>query len=233
MSGLNLQLEKRGASLRMQVEDKIRQAIASGHFGPGQKLIERELCEMIGVGRTSVREALRQLEAEGLIVTHPHRGPSVNAVSLEEAKQLYAVRGLLEGFSGEEFAKNGTDEEMVSLGKASEEFAQAVDAHLAGPSDQTRDNLIAVKTLFYNCLMEGSHNVFVQQALTQLHNRITLLRVTSMTQPGRLLHSVSEINDIVQAIRARDAGLAGARCRFHIARAAETAVAYLERSKEN
>ena len=156
MATLNLQLEKRGATLRMQVEDKIRQAISSGHFRPGQRLVERELCEMIGVGRTSVREALRQLEAEGLIVTHPHRGPSVNAISLVEARQLYAVRGLLEGFSGEEFARNGTDEEVNLRVEAAANFSAAVSRYLAAPSERARDDLIDTKTTFYARLMEAA-----------------------------------------------------------------------------
>lgn len=66
----------------MQVADKIRQAISKGQSKPGQKLIERELCEMIRVARTFVRETLRQWEAEGLIATHAQRGPSVSQTSL-------------------------------------------------------------------------------------------------------------------------------------------------------
>ncbi len=65
MSSINLQIPRQAATLRLLVEDRIRTAIATGHFKPGQRLIERELCEQIGVGRTSVREALRQLERKG------------------------------------------------------------------------------------------------------------------------------------------------------------------------
>ena len=73
MSESSLQIPKRGATLRLLVEDKIREAISSGVLRPGQRLVERELCEMTGVGRTSIREALRQLEAEGLItVSYTH-----------------------------------------------------------------------------------------------------------------------------------------------------------------
>lgn len=224
----DLQIPKRGATLRLIVEDKIRQAISAGHFRPGQRLVERELCESLGVGRTSVREALRQLEAEGLITSHPHRGPSVSAISLEEAKQLYSVRALLESFSGQEFAANGTDEEIARLEQAADAFEAATIKHQTDPTGQTRKELIEVKTTFYRCLMEGSHNVFVEQMLTLLHNRITLLRVTSMTQPGRLSHSVAEIRDIVAAIKARNGADAAAKCRYHIEMAANTAIGYLE-----
>ncbi len=74
------------------LKTRLRSAIGSGLFKPGQRLIERELCEQVGVGRTSIREALRQLEAEGLVTTIPHRGPIVSTISVEEAEQLYDLR---------------------------------------------------------------------------------------------------------------------------------------------
>src|SRR5690242_12081163 len=101
----DLQVNRQRVTLRLRVEDKLRAAIASGRFMPGQRLIERELCALLGVGRTSVREALRQLEAEGLVSTVPHRGPMVSIISAEELEHIYAVRGLLEGYAGRKFAE--------------------------------------------------------------------------------------------------------------------------------
>ncbi len=97
---MDLNVTREAVTLRMRVEDKLRSAISNGVFKPGQRLIERELCELTGVGRTSIREAVRQLEAEGLITSIPHRGPVVTRISVEEAQQLYAVRALLEGAAG-------------------------------------------------------------------------------------------------------------------------------------
>ncbi|MBR1220397.1 GntR family transcriptional regulator [Bradyrhizobium sp. U87765 SZCCT0131] len=222
MNEINLQIPRQAATLRLLVEDKIRSAIAAGHFKPGQRLIERELCEQIGVGRTSVREALRQLEAEGLVVTVPHRGPEVSSISPDEARQLYELRALLEGFAGRNFARNGSDAAIAELGRAVDGFATA-----AQGSD--RAALVAAKTRFYAVLTQGAGNVFVTQTLTTLHNRITLLRVTSMTQAGRLDDSVAEIREIYDAIVARDPERAEALCRNHIAKAAEVAMAVLAR----
>lgn len=222
MNEINLQIPRQAATLRLLVEDKIRSAIAAGHFKPGQRLIERELCEQIGVGRTSVREALRQLEAEGLVVTVPHRGPEVSSISPDEARQLYELRALLEGFAGRNFARNGSDAAIAELGRAVDGFATA-----AQGSD--RAALVAAKTRFYAVLTQGAGNVFVTQTLTTLHNRITLLRVTSMTQAGRPDDSVAEIREIYDAIVARDPERAEALCRNHIAKAAEVAMAVLAR----
>src|ERR1700691_6465653 len=115
MSSTELQIVRKSATLRLLVEDKLRSAIAMGRFKPGQRLIERELCELTGVGRTSIREALRQLEAEGLITTYPHRGPVVSAITYEEAEQLYQVRALLESFSGQQCAERGSPEDIARL----------------------------------------------------------------------------------------------------------------------
>lgn len=222
MTEMNLRIPRQAATLRLLVEDRIREAIASGHFRPGQRLVERELCEQIGVGRTSVREALRQLEAEGLVVTVPHRGPEVSSINVEEARQLYDVRALLEGFAGRAFAEQGSEAALGELRQTVAGFRQA-----AAQGD--RALLVAAKTRFYSVLMEGAGNVFVKQSLTMLHNRITLLRFTSMTQQGRLADSVAEIEAIYQAIAARDGARAEQACRHHIEMAAKVALAVLSR----
>lgn len=220
MTDMNLRIPRQAATLRLLVENRIREAIAAGHFKPGQRLIERELCEQIGVGRTSVREALRQLEAEGLVVTVPHRGPEVSSINFEEAKQLYDVRALLEGFAGRAFAEHGSEEALAELREAVAGFRQAAE-------NGDRAQLVAAKTRFYSVLMEGAGNVFVKQSLTTLHNRISLLRFTSMTQQGRLADSVAEIEAIFAAIAARDGERAEEACRHHIAMAARVALAVL------
>ncbi|KSV85439.1 MULTISPECIES: GntR family transcriptional regulator [Sinorhizobium/Ensifer group] len=220
MSEGAFQVERQSASLRIQVEDRLRQAIADGRFKPGDRLIERELCALIGVGRTSVREALRQLEAEGLVTSYPHRGPVVTVISYEEAEQLYSVRAILESFAGQLFAERGSADEILALDIAVKEFEAAAGEGAGG-------RLAAAKDAFYDCLMQGGGNVFARQMLTTLHNRINLLRMTSMTQPGRLKHSVSEINEIAAAIRDRDGPRAAAACKFHIEMAARVALDYL------
>jgi DNA-binding GntR family transcriptional regulator len=220
MTSMNLQIQRQASTLRTLVEDKIRDAIAAGHFKPGQRLIERELCEQIGVGRTSVREALRQLEAEGLILNVPNRGPTVNAISYDDARQLYDLRALLEGFAGRSFARDGSDEAIARLKDAVEGFAAAAQSG-------DRAALVKAKTHFYAVLMDGGQNAFVTQALTTLHNRVTLLRVTSMTQNGRLADSVAEIWTIYRAIAARDPDAAETACRQHVEIASKIALSVL------
>ena len=222
-----LQIERKASTLRTMVVDRMRAAICSGRFKPGQRLVERELCELIDVSRTSVREALRQLEAEGLVISVPHRGPVVSTISVEEAKQLYAVRALLEGFAGECFAQHGTDADIAALGAAVERIEDVV----ARGGD--RGELVEAKTAFYEVLMQGGGNVFVRQMLGMMHNRITLLRFTSMTQEGRLARSLHEIRAIYHAIAARDGAVARQACVSHIRAATDVAIAVLAQTEKD
>jgi DNA-binding GntR family transcriptional regulator len=218
---IDLQIAKQPATLRLIVEGRLRMAISAGDFKPGQRLIERELCELTGVGRTSIREALRQLEAEGLITNIPHRGPTVSTISSEEARQLYALRGLLEGYAGRCCAERRSPQSCAALAEAVSQFE-----HATRPRNQQK--LIEAKSRFYELLMDGSGNVFIKQVLTVLHNRITLLRLTSMTQPGRLKRSTAEIREILAAVEAGDGDRAEIACKIHVENAAAVALAYLD-----
>lgn len=218
MTDMDFKVSKRSATLRGQVEDNIRKAILEGHFAPGQRLVERELCDILDVSRTSVREALRQLEAEGLITMVPHKGPMVSVVRQAEAQQLYELRALLEGFAGQRFAEAGAKELKAKLSEALADFEQVVKSGHSG-------DLLEAKAGFYKLLLEGCGNVFVAQTLETLYNRIALLRMASMSQPGRLTRSLAELRDIVFAIQAGDGIAAGAACRRHIDNAAKAALA--------
>lgn len=216
-----LKIPKQRATLRHLVEEKLRELIASGHFRPGDRLIERDLCETLDVGRTSVREALRQLEAEGLIQTEPHRGPIVTRITPDEAEQLFKVRAMLEGFCGAEFALYGTDEEHAAFRRAVDDFASAAEAG-AGTKE-----LVRLKSVLYRGMITGARNIYVEGMLTQLFNRISVLRATTMMQPDRLPRSVEEIREICAAVIARDEERARQACINHIVESSKIALRVL------
>ena len=219
---MDLQIEKKSATLRGLVEDKLREAIAAGVFAPGQRLIERELCDLLGVGRTSVREALRQLEAESLIESLPHKGPVVARISVEEARQLYALRTLLEAHAGRRCAQTADDDFLQRLDAAVETFVKASEC-------KERVAMIEAKTAFYDLLMEGCGNKYITRTLTGLHNQISALRLTSMSRPDRLPRSIAEIRAIAAAIRSGEPARAADACRRHIENASEVALAEMMR----
>lgn len=220
----DLNVTRETTSLRQLVENRLRSAIGSGRFKPGQRLIERELCEQTGVGRTSIREALRQLEAEGLVTTIPHRGPVVSTITADEAAQLYDLRGLLEGYAGRECARR---RDPAIIGRLRKQFVRMGEV----AADQDRSNLLTAKTEFYAALLEGCGNAFVERFLKMLLNRVTVLRMTSMTQANRIGSSLSEIETILTAIENGDEEAAERACVLHIQNAAKVALEALARNE--
>jgi DNA-binding GntR family transcriptional regulator len=211
-------------SLRGQIVDFMREAISSGRFQPGEKLVERELCEMLDISRTSLREALRQLEAEKLITTKLHRGPTVATISRAEAMDLYAIRALLESYAVREFTQKASDEEVKRLG------IQVGNLHATAKSGD-REKLLAAKADFYDVILAGCGNQLVSEMLLGMLSRINLLRSTSLTQPARLQASLKEIDQLFALIEKRDAAAAHEASRLHVFSAQQAALTVLEQQE--
>ena len=213
-------------TLRNQVENSLRDAIMGGRFQPGEKLVERDLCERLGVSRTSVREALRKLEAEKLVTIVPHKGPTVATISADEVRELYALRGLLEGFAAREFTRVANDKAMAEFGLATKELkAQGV--------ARDRDGVLRAKTRLYGVLLSNCGNALISEVLNGLYSRINLLRTTSLMEPDRLTKSMKEIDALYKALKARDADAAEQAARTHVDNAHQAAmrvIAAMERS---
>jgi DNA-binding GntR family transcriptional regulator len=215
-SDLSGQVERVAAPLREQVSDLLRREIVSMRLQPGQRLVERELIERIGVSRTTVREALRELAAEGLVTTIPQKGAIVAIPSPKEAAEVYEVRALLEGLAASEFASNASDAHVAALRTA---FA-AVER--TGEADDAR-GLLQSKNRFYEVLFDGADNATIRTILEGLQARVAVLRATSLTAPDRPRQSVREIRDIVEAIERRDSPGAAEAAAFHVRQAAQAA----------
>ena len=208
-------------TLRSQVENFIRQEIVAGRFKAGQKLVERELCEMLNISRAPLREALRKLEAEKLIVNIPHRGPTVRLIGLAEAKDIYALRGLLESHAAYEFARLATDEEIAELVSSAKALRQ-------GGESNSKEQVIASKARFYEILLGGSGNNLVKEVLGSLLTQVSLLRSMSLMHPDRLHKSLDEIDALVECITKRDAEGAQRIAKNHILNAERAALTFLE-----
>jgi len=209
------------APVRQQVSMKLREAILNRTFRPGQRLLERELCEMTGVSRTPVREALRQLEAEGLVTMVPNRGPIVRTVSAREAADLYEVRGVLEALASRLFTERAHDQGIEELHAIVREIEVAGRAGRGG-------ELLALKERFYGVLLRGAANELVTSSLDSLRARVTFLRGMSLQRGGRWQSTVEELDVIVAAMRRRDADAAAQACLEHVRRAAAVALQVLD-----
>lgn len=219
-----MQIAALSAPLRREIEARLRSAIVEGRFKPGDRLIEREMCELLGVSRASLREALRQLEAEELVTIVPHRGPVVSEMTIEEARQLYDVRAMLEGLAARRFAEIATDEDIAALRRALDDLIDAG----KGKGSLT---LLAAKAGFYDVLLDRCGNRIARRLLVQLNNRVAVLRATSMAQRGRIRDMIAEVTRIVDAIERRDATGAWQATVDHVTRAAEVAIEVLRRQE--
>jgi len=211
---------RESASLRERVTVSIRDAILNGHLKPGQKLVERELCSSLDISRTLLREALPQLQAEGLIKSVAHKGPSVALVDAEEVREIYQVRRALEALAAREFARNATDDQVRRLRE------QLVALKRPEAARNLRDLLIC-KAGFYSVLFEGCGNRVIGQVLTQLNNRMVLYKRLSLSVTGRLPEVIDELEAIVSAIETRDPEKAGELCAVHVVNAERTVLRQL------
>lgn len=206
--------------VRRQAEERLRRAILDGTYAPGEHLSDRALCERLGVSRPIVREAVRLLEAEGLVTAVPHRGPFVAFLSAGEAAQVYEVRAALEGLAGAGFAERASAEERAELRRIYEALAASGPAH-------GRQALLAIKQRFYEVLLRGCRNTYAARMLEQLLNRNAQLRATSLSAPERLPGTVRELGRIVEAIEQRDPAGARQACLDHVQAAAAVALRIL------
>jgi DNA-binding GntR family transcriptional regulator len=220
MADESMRIASVSAPIRFEVTRLLREAILSSRFKQGQRLIERDLCELFGVSRPPVREALRELEVEGLIENVPNRGPEVARLKKSDAESIYQVRGQLEALAAKLFVRRASDEHVARLETALANLAKAY-------KDGDVEANIKAKAEFYGVLFEGSGNEIIPNILRTMNARINLLRRVSLASPSRLPESLKEMQSIVSAIKARDENAAFAACLVHVEKSAEVALASL------
>lgn len=213
-------VQRIAAPLRQQVLEMLRRAIVTFEFEPGQRLVEKVLCDRFAVSRTVVREALRQLESEGLVTIVPNRGPVVTVLTDAEAEQLFETRAVLEALAGRLFARRASAADREAL-------TQTLDAVRAAFDDGDLTKVLAAKDHFYDVLFSGAGNEIIRQQLLAVHARVSLLRGLSLQAEGRVPHTMNELQAIVRAAVAGDEDAAWAACEAHVNAAAAVALEQL------
>lgn len=184
----------------------ILDAIDTGIYRPGDRLVESELADRFGVSRTPIREALQRLETQSLLVRD---GRSLIVASLDhnQMAELYVVRGELEGLAARLAARNATEEEVRLL----RDMVEADNALVDHPAALARAN-----RRFHKQIHLASHNRFLVQQLDLVHRSMALMATTSLAVVGRGEIAQAEHDRIVSAIEARDGDAADAALRDHI-----------------
>lgn len=192
------------------VYQKLRDHIIFGSFKPGQRLAEEQLAEQMGVSRTPVREALLRLEQEGLIQMLPRQGAVVRRLSLEEARQVYEVRALLEGLAARLAVQHMTPQALSAI-------REALDASFEVMEQQDTRRLVIHNNHFHDLIVETARNVVLKKILNLLRTQVNLLRITLWsTFPDRLEQTLREHERIYEAMAAGDEDGAEQAAREHI-----------------
>jgi GntR family transcriptional regulator, trigonelline degradation regulator len=204
--------------VRDEAFDRLRDAIITGHFPPGARLVERELCEAMGVSRTSIREVLRRLEAEKLVRVEPRRGPEVVRLSRKQVAEIYEIRAILEAMVVRRFTEMASDEDIAQLRAIFEEIIRA-------DENENVYDLVGLMKRFIEHMMRVVDHELISDIHQQLIARISVLRVLSMSMPGRIQSSMGELRDVIEAIERRDADAAAESLTFYVRNAADAALA--------
>jgi DNA-binding GntR family transcriptional regulator len=191
----------------------ILEAIDAGVYMPGDRLVESELAERLGVSRTPVREALQRLETQSML-TRDGRSLIVASLDHNQLAELYVVRTELEGLAARLAARHASDEEIRVL-----QGMVADDRRLLGGDPRA---LSRANKRFHRQIHLASHNRFLIQQLDLVHRSMALMATTSFAAEGRDAEALAEHDTIVAAIAARDGEAAYLALRSHISKAFET-----------
>jgi GntR family transcriptional regulator, trigonelline degradation regulator len=211
-----MKVERPTKTLRELALDNLREAIVSGHFKPGDRLVERDLCSQLDVSRTIVREVLRHLESEGLVSTLATRGPIVATIDLDEARQIYEIRGALEGMAARLCADKRDASIVAELEKSLIGIRQSY-------SDRDMPGVLAHTTAFYQTLFSRVNRTVAWGIVNSQTVRINHLRSMTIKTENRHVEGPAQMERIVEAIRKGDGDGAYQAAIDHVTRASAIA----------
>lgn len=219
----DLRIDHPVTTLRALAVDKLRQAIISGRFTSGERLVERALCDQLGVSRSIVREAIRYLEAEGLVETQPRSGPVVARLDWRDARQIYDIRRLLEADAAADCARAADEATATRLRAALAELNRSF-------ADGSPTQLYAATTAFYEVIFRAAGHNIAWDIVQRLNGRISRLRALTLASSNRRVSGPAHMARICEAICARNPEAAAAAVNDHLRDAAEIARQTLETS---
>ena len=213
-----LRIETPPATLREIALGRMRRAIISGLFEPGARLVERTLCDQLGVSRSVIREVIRHLEAEGLVEMMAKQGPIVARLKWDDARQIYDIRAALESTAVADCARMADASVKARLREALNELDRT--SLLNSPP-----GILDATTDFYRIIFETSGHNIAWDIVSRLNSRISRLRVMTLSTTNRTVSGPAQIRDIFAAIERNDPEAAANACRAHVAAAAAIAKA--------
>ena len=208
--------------LRETVCEALRDAIRRGILEPGERLMEVQLAEELGISRTPVREAIRKLEQEGYVIMMPRRGTYVSSVSVHDVKEIFEIRSALESLSTGLATRRIEPEELEKL----RALLTEIEGHI---ERKDIDKIVATDIEFHGLLYQVSRNDRLVTIISNLKEQLARFRTLSMSYPGRLQETLEEHRAMVEAIAAGDVEAARDAAERHMERAEETLLKAMRR----
>ncbi|EGS33292.1 MULTISPECIES: GntR family transcriptional regulator [Megasphaera] len=213
-------------SLREVVSDALRQAIKDGRLSPGQRLREITLADTLGVSRTPIREAIRQLEQEGFVVMVPRRGTYVADISLKDIAQVFEIRGALEELAAGLAAERITTEELECLERILVEINGYIER-------DEFERIVDADVRFHDVLYHASRNQRLVDILHNLREQMLRFRSISMHYPGRLTATWEEHRQMVENIAAHNSSMARKVAKRHMENSEKTLLKGIREDKKS
>ena len=206
MLNINMQQHK---PLRILVYEELRMLIMTGQIKPGTRMMEIDLAESMGVSRTPVREAIRQLEKDNLVTIEPRRGAYVSDISAVDLEDMLIVREPLEGLATYLATQRITDEQIEVIKNMNDEYEAAL-------RDKDKEKMIQSDTHFHNLITQASGNEYLINILLDLQEQVLRFRYIYFKSMKRAEEVVNEHRNILDALEKRDAEAARTYSKEHI-----------------
>lgn len=207
--------------LREVVCETLRDAVRRGVLQPGERLMEIQLAEELGVSRTPVREAIRKLEMEGYVIMMPRRGTYVADLSIRDVNEVFEIRTSLESLASGLASERITEDELEKL----QRLLVEIGAHI---KNGDMESIVRTDTEFHDLLYQASRNKRLVGIISNLREQLTRFRTASMSYPGRLKATLEEHRNIVEAIAQGDEKAARKAAEHHMEKSEQTLLASIQ-----
>lgn len=210
-------------SLQGRVFHKIREDILKGKYKSGDPIREMTISQDLGVSRTPVREALKQLELEGLVTSIPNKGTVVAGITEQDIIDIYAIRSRIEGLAARWAASKITDEQLKQL----EEIIELTEFYA---TKHNAEHLHELDTQFHEIIYEASNSKPLKHILSDFHHYVQRARMESIAIPGRDQKSTQEHKAILNSLKDRNPEEAEELTNQHVENVAENMMKNLKKS---
>lgn len=212
--------QRRSRTMTTIAAEAIEEMIKSGDLVAGDRINESVLADQLGISRGPIREACRSLEQAGLLSNQTNRGMYVREMSVDEAKELYELRGALAGLVGELIVRKASDRQVQDLSELVDRMQTVADK-----SDTAAYYKLNLR--FHDMLVEAAGNAALAETYQRIVNQLHLLRRRGLVQKGNLLVSNKEHRAITDALNARDLAAASQAMKQHVSNGLDRLLASL------